>query len=51
MAQMVKNPPAMLDTWFKSFGQEYPREKGMATHFSKRIMAEVSFSRITVQSL
>ena len=34
MAQMVKNPPAMQDTWFPSLGHEDPLEKGMATHSS-----------------
>ena len=29
---MVKNPPAMLETWVRSLGQENPLEKGMATH-------------------
>ena len=32
VAQMVKNPPAMLETWVRSLGQENPLEKGMATH-------------------
>ena len=32
MAQMVKNPPAMLETWVQSLDQEDPLEKGMATH-------------------
>ena len=31
---MVKNPPAMQETWFKSLSWEYPLEKGMATHSS-----------------
>ena len=31
---MVKNLPAMQETWFRSLGQEYPLEKGMATHSS-----------------
>ena len=31
MAQMVKNPPAMQDTWVWSLGREDPLEKGMAT--------------------
>ena len=31
-AQMVKNPPAMQETWVQSLGQEYPLKKGMATH-------------------
>ena len=29
---MVKNPPAMLDTWVQSLGQKDPMEKGMTTH-------------------
>ena len=33
-AQMVKNLPAMLETWVPSLGQEEPLEKGMATHSS-----------------
>ena len=28
MAQMVKNPPAMLETWILSVGQEDPPEEG-----------------------
>ena len=31
---MVKNPPAMQETWVGSLGQEDPLEKGMATHSS-----------------
>ena len=31
---MVKNPPAMQETWFRSLGWEGPLEKGMATHSS-----------------
>ena len=34
MAQMVKNLPAMQDTWVQSLDQEYLLEKGMATHSS-----------------
>ena len=30
-AQMVKNPPAMKETWVRSLGREDPLEKGMAT--------------------
>ena len=29
---MVKNLPAMQDTWVQSLGQEDPLEKGMTTH-------------------
>ena len=29
---MVKNPPAMQETWVQVLDQEDPLEKGMATH-------------------
>ena len=29
---MVKNPPAMQETWVRSLGWEEPLEEGMATH-------------------
>ena len=32
MAQLVKNPPAMWETWVQSLGGEDPLEKGKATH-------------------
>ena len=31
---MVKNPPAMQETWVQALGWEDPLEKGMATHSS-----------------
>ena len=34
VAQMVKNLPAMWETWVQSLDQEYPLEKGMTTHSS-----------------
>ena len=34
IALMVKNPPAMQETWVRSLGWEDPLEKGMATHSS-----------------
>ena len=34
VAQMVKNLPAMQETWVQSLGGEDPLEKGMATHCS-----------------
>ena len=36
VAQLVKNPPAMRETWVRSLGWEDPqrREKGKATHSS-----------------
>ena len=36
-AQMVKNLPAMQETWVRSLGWEDPLEKGMATH--SRVLA------------
>ena len=32
VAQMVKNLPAMQETWVLSLGWKDPLEKGMATH-------------------
>ena len=29
---MVKNPPAVLETWVQSLGWEDPLEEGKATH-------------------
>ena len=34
VVQLVKNPPAMRETWVQSLGWEDPLEKGMATHSS-----------------
>ena len=34
VAQMVKNPPAMWETWVPSLGWEDTLEEGMATHSS-----------------
>ena len=34
MAQAVKNPPAVQETWVHSLGWEDPLEEGMATHSS-----------------
>ena len=34
MAQLVKNPPAMQETWVQSLGWEDPLEKRIATHSS-----------------
>ena len=34
MVQMVKNLPAMKETWVRFLGQEVPLEKRMATHSS-----------------
>ena len=34
VAQIIKNPPAMQETWARSLGGENPLEEDMATHFS-----------------
>ena len=34
MAQMIKNLPAVQETWVRFLGQEDPLEKGMAAHSS-----------------
>ena len=34
VAQLVKNPSAMWETWVQSLGWEDPLEEGMATHSS-----------------
>ena len=34
VAQLVKNLPAMQETWVQSLGWEDPQEKGMATYSS-----------------
>ena len=34
VAQMVKNPPAIRETWVRSLGWEDPLEEGMGIHSS-----------------
>ena len=34
VAQLVKNPPVVQETWVRSLGGEDPLEKGKATHSS-----------------
>ena len=34
VAQLVKNPPAMQETWIQCLGWKDPLEKGKATHSS-----------------
>ena len=34
VAQMVKNPPAMQETWIQSLDKKDPLEEGTATHSS-----------------
>ena len=38
VAQLIKNPPAMRETWVRSLGWEDPLEKGMATHSSTLVL-------------
>ena len=42
VAQLVKNPPAMWETWVWSLGWEDPLEKGKATHSSVLSRAQLS---------
>ena len=54
VAQMVKNPPAMWETWVRSLGQEDPLEEGMATHSSVlawRILMDRGAWRATVHGV
>ena len=51
VAQMVKNLPAMQETWVQSLGWEDPLEKGMATHssiFAWRIPIDRGAWQVTV---
>ena len=34
VSQLVKNPPAMWETWVQYLGWEDPLEEGIATHSS-----------------
>ena len=34
VVQLVKNPPAMRETWVQTLGWEDPLEKGKSTHSS-----------------
>ena len=34
VGQLVKNPPAMQETWIRSLGWQDPLEESMATHSS-----------------
>ena len=36
--QMVKNPPAMWETWVRTLGWEDPLQEGMATHCNTRAL-------------
>ena len=48
VAQLIKNLPAMQETWVQSRGQEDPLEKGMATHSSLFLPGEFHGQRSLV---
>ena len=43
MAQMVKNLPAIQETWVQSPGGEDPLEKGMATQYNMTDIPRIMF--------
>ena len=54
VTQMVKNLPAMWETWVRSLGWEDPLEEGMATHsniFAWRIPMDRGAWRATVHGV
>ena len=54
MAQTVKNPPEMWETWLGSLGWEDPLEQGMVTHSSilaRRIPMDRGAWRATVHGV
>ena len=54
LAQMVKNPPVMQETWVRCLGREDPLEEGMATHSSLlawRIPMDTGAWRATVRGV
>ena len=54
VAQMVKNPPAMQETWVRSLGWEDSLEEGMTTHSSVlawKIPMDRGVWRVTVQGI
>ena len=50
VSQMVKNPPAMQETWVLFLGWEDPLEEGMATH-SRILTWRISMDRKTWQAI
>ena len=54
VAQMVRNPPAMRETWVRSLAWEDPLEEGMATQSSilaRRIAMDRGAWKATVHGL
>ena len=37
---MIKNPPAMQETWVQSLGQDDPLEEEMITHSTASLVAQ-----------
>ena len=50
VAQMVKNPPAMKETWVRPLDWEDPLEEGMATH-SSTVAWRISMDRGAWQAI
>ena len=46
MVQVVKNPPAIWQTWLQSLGLENPVEKGIATHCNILVFWPGEFHRL-----
>ena len=46
MAQLLKNPPAMQETWVRSLGWEDSLEKGMATHTYSGLEKSMASQRV-----
>ena len=51
VAQMVKNLPAMQDTWVRSLGQEDPLENGNPFQYPWRILWKEEPGRLRLQSM
>ena len=47
---MVRNPPAMQETWIRSLGREDPLQKEMATH-SSILACEIPWTEATVHGI
>ena len=47
VAQLVKNPPAMRESWVRSLGWEDPLEKGKATHLGTGSARSLLISSMT----
>ena len=45
VAQTVKNPPAMQQTWVPSLGWGDPLEEGLATHYSNILVWRIPMDR------